>query len=157
MKKIDISTKKYPKTFTLVDDEDFEYLNQWKWRKNNAGRGYAIRTIYRNIGGEKHCTTLFIHRIVNNTPIGFQTDHINRNTLDNQKHNLRSATPTINQLNTFLRKDNKSNFKGIGWNKRAKKWRARITVNKKQINLGYFINIQEAILARHREEQEWIK
>ncbi len=33
MKQIDISTKKYPETFTLVDDEDYDYLNEFKWFK----------------------------------------------------------------------------------------------------------------------------
>lgn len=146
MKKINISTKKYPNTFTLVDDSTFDWLNQWKWRRNTFGH------VVRGNGAR-----IFLHRIINKTPKGFQTDHINRNPLDNQKSNLRTVTSTINQLNTSLRKDNKSTYKGVGWNKRAKKWRVRISINKEQIHLGYFLNLEEAFSARQKAEQEWIK
>ena len=48
MKKIDISTKKYPATFTLVDDEDFEWLNQWKWCGMQSKCGIrVVRTIMK--------------------------------------------------------------------------------------------------------------
>ena len=137
---INISTKKHPDTFALVDDEDFEYINQWKWRCNNSGTGYAVRRI-----GNK---TIHMHRVINKTPDGYWTDHINRNSLDNRKENLRTVTPSLNILNSRVRKDNISKYKGVSWFKNTNRWRVRITINGEVVSLGYFKDKNEAILSR---------
>jgi hypothetical protein len=148
MKRVDISTKKHPNTFALVDDENFEYINQWKWRCNNSGSGYAVRRI-----GNR---TIHMHRVINQTPDGYWTDHINRNTLDNRGSNLRTVTPSLNILNSITRKDSKSGYRGVTWLGWKKEWRARITINKKQIFLGYFQNKDEAYCARLAIERRLI-
>ena len=130
----------------IVDDSDFEWLNQWKWCYN--GR-YAIRKIRKN----KKQINIWMHRLINKTPIGFYTDHINRNSLDNRKLNLRIAFGSINQININFRKDNTSGYRGVRWNKKDKKYHSRITVNKKQIHLGSFNDIQAAWLARRWGER----
>jgi len=84
-------------TFATVDNDDFEYLNQWKWYINN--NGYAIRTKYTKLGFKKYkMKKVYMHRVVNNTPDNLQTDHINHNQLDNRRINLRSVT---NQAKCF--------------------------------------------------------
>lgn len=72
----------------IVDDEDFEYLNKFKWLFAEYAVTYKEGKIIR------------MHRLVNNTPDGFVTDHINRNKLDNRKENLRSVTTKQNNQNT---------------------------------------------------------
>jgi hypothetical protein len=73
-------------------------------------------------------------------PLGtMQMDHINRDACDNRRANLRLATHSENLVNSKKRRDGKtSQFKGVSWFKPIRSWRADITVNRKQINLGYF-------------------
>ena len=80
-------------------------------------------------------------------PAENQIDHINGNGLDNRFDNLRLATHFDNGKNRKKDKDNTSGFKGVSWYKHHKVWRARITVNKKSIFLGYFHTPEEASAA----------
>src|SRR3990167_9704478 len=153
MKKIDISTKKHPNTYVLVDNVDFVWLNQWKW--GSDPHSYAIRNNPEyELGGKRH---IRMHRLINNTPEGFETDHIDRNPLNNQRTNLRTVTKTQNNINRSLQLNNKSGYRGIYWDKKNKKWRASIQINSKMINLGRYHNIQGAWLARKLGERIYFK
>lgn len=122
----------------MIDDVDFQYLNQWKWHYHH---GYAARTI-RN-------KKIYMHRIILDTPEGLDTDHINRNTLDNRRCNLRAVTHRKNIMNTGIRTDNTSDVKGVSWHKASKKWRAFVYSYGKQTHLGLYRSIKEAELARN--------
>lgn len=148
MKKIDISTKKHPNAYALVDDEDFEELNQWKWHLNN---GYACRKLCKIL----HRKNIRMHRIVNNTPEGFLTDHENRNKLDNRRSNLRTADKSLNGINREKQKNNASGFKGVYWHKKANKWMVDITIKGKYIYLGLYCSIEDAINARKKGEEKY--
>lgn len=128
----------------LVDDQDFEELNKYKWCLNSAG--YATR---RN---DTH-TSLLMHRVINNTPKGFHTDHINRNKLDNRRGNLRTLTSSQNHMNMPIQKNNTHGRTGIYWDKSRNKWIPRIKINGKSKYLGIFLNIEEAIQARENAER----
>jgi hypothetical protein len=82
-------------------------------------------------------------------------DHINRNPDDNRICNLRIATSSQNQQNTKIRKTNVSGFKGIGYDKKENKWRARITFEEKTICLGRHKTIDLAIEARRQAENKY--
>lgn len=82
-------------------------------------------------------------------------DHKNRNPLDNRKINLRDATPSQQVQNQPVRKTNTSGFIGVRFCKNIQKWRARIVINYKEINLGCFINKDDAIRARLKAEAEY--
>jgi hypothetical protein len=140
MKKIELSKGEY----ALVDDEDYEYLIQGTWHLST--KGYAIGR-YKN----KRVT---MHRLVNQTPPELQTDHINRNKLDNRRINLRSVTASQNQHNTKIQSNNNSGYPGVSWKKYCSKWRAQIMVNRKNIQIGYFDNLHDAIKARQLKEKE---
>jgi hypothetical protein len=71
-------------------------------------------------------------------------DHINRVKTDNRIGNLRDVTNSQNLQNTKLKKSNSSGYKGVTFNKKSKKWCARITVNSKKIHLGYFYTREDA-------------
>jgi len=149
MKKIDLSTKTYPNVYAFVDDADFELLNQWKWSTNSIG--YAVRFKYiGRINGKPKYKPVYMHRVINNTPIGLETDHIDRNKLNNQRHNLRSVNKSQNGRNKNINPRNTSGFTGVYWFKRLKKWRARILIDRKEISLGYFLNIKDAVIAREK-------
>lgn len=127
--------------YTLVDDEDYEWLNQWKWYAayfKEVDGFYARRKTTVN-GKER---TLRMHRVIMDAPKGKQVDHINHNTLDNRKCNLRVVSTrqnNQNRLGTFT-----SKYPGVYWNKNAGKWHVRIRVNGKQKHLGYFIDEEKA-------------
>lgn len=143
MKKIKLTQNKY----ALVDDDMFDFLNQWKWCFNN---GYAVRNKLWRSG--KPQGIIWMHRIVNNTPENKETDHINRNRLDNRKENLRSVNSSQNAINKGLRKDNTSRITGVNLFRNGK-WRTYITINRKTIHLGYFKSIEEAIFTRKEAER----
>ena len=75
-------------------------------------------------------------------------DHINHERTDNRLCNLRSVTKAENHKNLSKRSDNTSGISGVGWNKKSSKWRAYIMIDGKQIHLGYFNNMADAITAR---------
>lgn len=125
---------------TIIDDDMFDYLNQWKWYNHS---GYARRDII--IDGRKK--SIHMHRVIANTPEGMETDHINNNGLDNRRINLRICTHAQNRMNNKIQSNNKSGFAGVSWYKRDKTWAANIELNGKAYYLGRYNNIEDAINA----------
>ena len=80
--------------------------------------------------------------------------HKDGNPKNNHIHNLRYATYSENGMNKRISKTNTSGYKGVGWNKRYKKWCASITVNKKVIRIGSYNNLEEAVQARQAKAKE---
>lgn len=152
MKKIKLHGNAGAGKFALVDDEDFERINKYRWHFSGP---YARCCIYLG-GGRKNqkIRNILMHRIVMNTPEELHTDHINRNTIDNRKINLRICTPAENVRNSKKSKNNTSGFTGASWSKDKKKWVARIVFNYKQIIIGYFKNKREAAKAYDRKAIE---
>lgn len=95
-----------------------------------------------------------MHRVIMNAPPHLQVDHINHDTLDNRKHNLRLVTPPQNRLNSCKQERSLSQFKGVTWNKRKKKWVTQISFNRKRRFAGYFDNEIDAALAYNQKAQE---
>ena len=137
MKKINLTKDK----IVLVDNEDFDYLNQWKWYYNNYG--YAVR----NDGKRPNRKKIWMHRVIMNTPEGMQTDHINHNTLDNRKENLRICTHSENQYNRKFNNNNTSGFIGVCPNRANRKCTSTIQVRKIRIYLGSYDTLKEAAYA----------
>jgi hypothetical protein len=121
----------------LVDDEDFERINQFEWTKTS--RGYARRYV-------KGGVAIVMHREV----LGLShdderiADHINGNRLDNTRANLRACTKAQNCLNRALQKNSKSGYRGVCLHKQSGKWQAGINFNGKAIYLGLFQTPEEA-------------
>ena len=126
--------------FAIVDNEDFGELSKFKWyaHKTSYGGYRAVRMTPR-----PNHRTILMHWQIMNTPKGMEVDHVNHNTLDNRKTNLRICTRAENQHNRRLQKGT-SKYKGVYWNKRDKKWVAQIKLEGKQIYLGYFDSEIEA-------------
>ena len=131
----------------LVDNEDYEMLSQYKWRimRNN----YALTTIKFN----NKWITKKMHRLIMNEPKGMQIDHIDNNGLNNQKNNLRIVTHSQNMMNKHKRWG-VSKHKGVSFFKRDNNWRAYISINKKQIHLGYFNFEIKAAMAYNKSAKE---
>jgi hypothetical protein len=128
----------------LVDDEDFEYLNQWKW---NAQIGTHTWYAVRNYGKRPNRKKLWMHKVIMNTPNKIETDHINNNGLDNRKENLRKCKKEENQWNIPKRKNNTSGFIGVYPNMTKKKFISKIQFGKIRIHLGSYNTIEEAAYA----------
>lgn len=137
--------------FTIVDDEDYEYLSQWKWYLLNSG--YAVRDIV--FAGQKK--TILMHRFIMNAPENLDIDHINGDGLDNRRSNLRLATISQNMMNRRINSNNTSSYAGISWSKEREKWEVYISVNKKRINLGRYDFLEEAVDTRIKAEKEYFK
>ena len=124
--------------FALVDDEDFNWLNQWKWFafRANCGHWDARRNI--SIGNGDQVQAL-MHRVIMGLERGDgkQVDHINCNSLDNRRENLRIVDSFGQAKNRRTRKDSSTGLKGA-YPYKPGIWRSHIRVNKKHIALGYF-------------------
>lgn len=118
----------------IVDDADFEWLNQWKWCMTS--RGY----IHRNAGTNGY---ILIHRLIMDAPHGKDVDHINGNRADNRRSNLRVCSRSENLCNKGLLSNNTSGFKGVS-RFRKTKWQTYINIQGKRYNLGHFSSKEEA-------------
>ena len=145
MKRIALTKQKV----TIVDDEDYEFLTQWRWQFHS--QGYASRNIKPK--------TIWMHRLILKTPEGYETDHINGNKLDNRKQNLRIATHAQNNRRKGLQKSNKWGYKGITKvnQKSGEKWFARLWFNNKSIWLGGYKTKEEAASAYNKGAKKYHK
>ena len=137
----------------LVDDDDYEMLMEHKWSINfnkNNGKHYAKRNCQTK-GARK---IIRMHREIMNAPKRKQVDHINGNTLDNRKENLRLCTNQQNQWNSKRNKNNTSGYKGVSYRKKHKVYRATINYNDKQIYLGTYKTKEQAALAYNKKAIE---
>lgn len=124
----------------LVDDEDFDEQNTWKWHYHS---GYAAR--WSSSKGGKKREIISMHSVIANTPKGMMCDHINHKTLDNRRSNLRNCNNSENQRNSFSESRNKSGYKGVYWNKSLGKWHVQIKIpGGKYTHVGYFSDLVEA-------------
>lgn len=124
----------------LIDDEDYDLVSKYIWyaSPNTVGGFYASTKI------KDTNSTLYSHRLIMGFPKGMVVDHINHDTLDNRKSNLRICTQSQNAFNRGLQRQNTSGYKGVHFYKRKDKYMAYIDVNRKRIHLGYFKTAQEA-------------
>ncbi len=151
--------------FAIVDSKDFEHLNQWTWYAlwaPSAQSYYAVRKSKRDPITHKQ-QLIKMHRVI----LGItcegrikQGDHINHNTLDNRKSNLRIVTHRENHENS---RDQSKYGVGVGVMcepKRKKKYRAEATINGKRVRGKYRSTPEEAqydrviILKEHHGPQK---
>lgn len=137
-------------TYTF-DLEDLNYLNNHKWR-----------TILKGAKGVPYLCTehiVYFHRLVMGLP-NTEVDHVNRNTLDNRKANLRLANRQLQLINTSIRLDNIQGIKGVYFctrGDRTKCWRAEIQIGNKHFYSKYFQSKEEACYMRYLYEQQFFK
>jgi len=130
----------------LVDDEDFERLNQYKWCAHfqpNRANGGSFNAV-RNGKVDGKFFTVLMHREIVNAPNNKQVDHKDRDSLNNQKSNLRLADHSQNGMNRGLHKNNSSGYKGVYFRKDRDRFMARIKKNGRVISLGCYQTAAEA-------------
>lgn len=123
----------------LVDDADFEWLNQRRWCLGT--KGYVIRRASPNEPG----TTLRMSRLILGLETGDrrQADHINRDKLDNRRCNLRIVANHQNERNEPAYRDSTSSYRGVALMKNGR-WRANVRANGVLHYLGEYENEREA-------------
>jgi hypothetical protein len=131
----------------FVDRADAEVVGVYSWSMHS--NGYAMRST--QVGGKRH--TVFLHReLLGLGPGDPQIDHINGNTLDNRRDNLRPATHAQNGQNRQHRPEYP--HRGTTWDAQNNRWRARAQLAGKTHNLGLFPSQAEAaaVAAAFRRE-----
>lgn len=131
----------------VVDDTDFELVNQYKWHYNS--HGYAYR--YAG-GGREHTKRQSMHELVYGR-IDDLIDHKDGDGLNNRRSNLRPADKSLNAANSKIRSDNTSGYRGVYVNKQGTYY-VQIQVRGKVFNIGTFKFIKEAARAYNRAALE---
>lgn len=149
MKRIKLSGQKSSQYFAIVDDEDYEFLTQFRW---HYMRGYAVRNGPYVNGKRK---PIRMQRVITNCPDQLVVDHKDMNKLNNQKSNLRICTKSENSCNQNLYSANKSGYRGVAFHTKAQKYRAKITINGEEKWLGYFLDPKMAALAYDKEAKKY--
>lgn len=131
----------------MVDDSDYDFLSQFKWGVNKSNQAYYAAHYFEKNGKR------FIYRM-HRFILGLKdhklfVDHINGNTLDNRRENLRICTHAENVRNRRIQKNNTSGFRGVVFTNGHpnKPWRATLRIDKKRFHLGYFATPEAAALA----------
>jgi len=137
----------------IVSACDAERVSAYKWyKRSKKDEIYFERHTPRP--NRKHIT---LHRFIVDCPEGMVVDHINLNTLDNRRSNLRICSPTENKRNCKKNKRNSSGFKGVSWNKPWGKWLAYISIDGKNKYLGAFDDKNKAYEAYCKASKKYHK
>jgi len=130
----------------IIDEQDFKVLKDTQFCYSTQPNG----RVYIQHWNKGKCS--YIHRMIMRPAKGFVVDHINRNTLDNRRSNLRVCTQHENCCNQKMYSSNTTGYKGVVERKdgRRKKWRSEIRSDQKTQNLGSFYTIEEAARAYDR-------
>ena len=126
----------------MVDSEVVDKIKDVNFYLGGKQEGCGQKYIIDSNGRSIH-DYLFKHRQ------GYEIDHINLNTYDNRKINIRYCTHQQNQINQPLQKNNTSGVSGVSYYSPRKKYRARIKIGQKDIHLGYYVTFLEAVQARN--------
>jgi len=129
------------------------------WNKRYAGKEAFKATVMGYKVGNIFDVQYKAHRVIwsifYNDCSGFTIDHINGDSTDNRIVNLRKSNALDNMKNRKLQLNNKSGALGVCWFKGSNKWKAYIKDNKKNIHLGYFDSLDDAIAARKKAEAKY--
>jgi len=125
-----------------VDDEDFEYISLFRWHGGGSKQRYAKRM---QSGPKKKF--IYAHREILGAPSGMEVDHIDGNSLNNQKSNLRLCSHRENCSAFHSRKGRTNPYRGVSWHKTRGQFIARIRVNYLTIFLGWFTVPEDAAKA----------
>jgi hypothetical protein len=136
----------------IVDDEDFEIVSQWHWSATKCcDKVYARRT--QRYGNKK--VQVYLHRYLMNIHLCDKTvfcDHKDRDTMNNQKSNLRVCTAAENQRNKTKKRNGMHKYMGVSAN--HKRFSASLSLNGKRVYIGTYDTQEEAAIAYNKKKIE---
>ena len=139
--------KNRPRAFAKISPQDAELVLRYKWSlTRGVGSEYYVRAIDRTVKPPKQVK---LHRLLLSAPPDKEVDHINGDPLDNRRENLRFAT-RAQQMRNRQSRCGQSVYKGVSWHEKAKRWRATITIDRKQKHLGYYEKQEDAATAYNK-------
>ncbi len=141
---VDVSTKKHPNAKTIIDESSLPLIDnlvRWYVREDH-GLLYVIRLENRKIKR--------LHRLISIPQASQHVDHVNGDTLDNRKFNLRNVNRSENQRNMSKSKANTSGVTGVCFDRRRKRWLAQIGGGKPRS----FSEFDDAVAYRKKMERE---
>lgn len=151
MKTISITSKTHGTYETTIDDDTFLKIKELGGKWCISPRRYGIYFQKRFPGGK----LVELHRWIMGEPSGICVDHINGNTLDNRRENLRAVKNSTNIRNGKVRTNSTSGVTGVRYRTDRGKWEARIRVNYKILVLGQFATKGDAVKARKQAEKKY--
>ena len=138
--------------YSKIDIEDIEKVCTHKWCMSRKREKPYVHSRFTDGVIQLHRFLLNISKDKNNKLV---VDHINGDTLDNRKCNLRICTNQQNTMNSMIGKNNTSGITGVYWDKSRSKWEVEIMLNRKKIHLGRYGNKEDAIKARKLGEEKY--
>lgn len=138
---------------TMVDDDLYEWLNQWKWyyrkRSKNRPGGDVVRTLHGyDKDGHVKSQTLYMAALICPVPPGFVVDHEDVDPMNNQRNNLRKSTYRNNTLNTKARVNNQLKEKNIHWSEAKQRYVLQVRISGGERIQKYFRDIELAAIVR---------
>ena len=129
----------------IVDDEDYETVAGYKWYASinvfpNGKKYVYAKHMLPVINGKRREERM--HQLLMEVPHGLHVDHINGDTLDNRKSNMRIVTNRQNNMNRHQTKSSK--YPGVTWAKREQRWIAQAQIGGKHIHIGSFRSEEDA-------------
>lgn len=142
-------------SYFIVDIEDLEKIANHSWRIQFYPSYKRVETSYATSGKSKN-KHLVLGRLLIDCPNDLLVDHIDCDSLNNRKSNLRLASPLGNSQNVPKHPTRKtsSKYKGVAWHKKKRKWIASVSANKKSHHLGYFTSEKDAAIAYNHKAKE---
>lgn len=129
--------------FAIVDDEDYELVTQFKWHTMANSHSHHVYA----------ATKLRMHRLIVKPPPGYMVDHINGDTLDNRRCNLRICTNAQNQQNTGSR-GGTSQYKGVSFQVKSGRWMAAFQYDGVRYYCGMWETEEDAARAVDKKRSE---
>lgn len=142
------NTKGVLKGSIIINTDDLPLVRDYQWHVENSRRNLQYGQASTN--GKLPTKTIRIHRLL--MPDAKQIDHINHNGLDNRRCNLRACDNRENNCNKNFSFNPKSGYTGIRYNEKVGSYYVRIMVHKKEISLGHYKSLEEALEARKQGE-----
>ena len=134
----------------LISKEDYDLVSKFSWYLNI--QGYAVNT--QRIKGTKKKKMIYMHRLIMGLDKKLIVDHINHDTIDNRRENLRLCTYSENLCNKKPEPNSKSSFKGVTWSVRDSKWVVQIWKDGRSFYYGYHENEIDAAKAYNEAAKE---
>lgn len=150
--KLITQSEKYGLFEFIIDLDEYDKIKNIHWGLN-AIYGYTDK--YENVYYAFNSKLGFLHRFIMNAPKGMVVDHIDGNTLNTRKNNLRICTHTENCRNRKRQFNNTSGYQGVTWDKNTNKWMSYICVDTHQKTLGYFNTPEEAHVCRVLADEKY--